>query len=131
MALELLDDATRIDVKDSELDDIKDGDPDTVYVVRQISPDVRKEIVKRHTSTPINRQTGQRDRVVDNDAYFDDLLDYALVDWRGILLNGEPVPCVRGHKMRLDMPRKLALLGVAGLNRTAPADRDRSFRSPA
>lgn len=130
MALQLLDEGNRIEVKDSELDDVKDGDADTVYVVRQIPPAVNKEIGKRHTTTPINRQSGQRDRVIDHAAFMDDLLDYALVDWRGILLKGNPVPCVREHKLLLDMPRKLALLGVAGLNRSASEDRDRSFRSP-
>lgn len=130
MALQLLDSEARIDVPDSELNDVQDGDPGTVYTIRQIAPQMNRQIAKTHTTQPINRRTGARETVVDHVALVDDLLDYALVGWRGILLKGVDAPCSREHKLLLDMPRKLALLAVAGLNRTAPEDRERSFRGP-
>jgi hypothetical protein len=130
MALQLLNEDARFEVKDSDLDGIDGGDPETVYTVRQIPPHVNREIGRRHTTRPINRKTGTREEVVDWPSYIDDMVDYALVGWAGILHNGQPAPCDRQFKALLDGPRKAAILGLAGHNQRA-GDRAESFRGPA
>jgi len=130
MALNLLDGTKRIEVKDSDLPDVEGGDPETVYIVRQIPPDVNRQLSQKHTTRPINRRTGQRENVVDNLALVDEMVDWALVDWRGILLNSTPVPCTSEYKQLLDYNRKVGLLSIAGLNQVAQeGSREASFRS--
>jgi hypothetical protein len=131
MAISLLDDSARLQVKDSDLDEVSGGDPGTVYTVRQIPPQINRELAKKHTERPINKRTGQRESVVDNVSLLDDLVDYALVDWSGILLKGEKAPCTRENKLLLDYQRKVALIGIAGLNQIAAEVRAESFRQPA
>lgn len=131
MALHLLDEGQRYEVSDEKLEDVQGGDPETVYVYRQIPPHVNRQLSKQHTTYPINRRTGQRETVVDHLSLLDDLLDYALIGWRGILHKGQSVPCEREYKVLLDYPRKTALLQLAGMNRTAPEDREESFRPTA
>jgi hypothetical protein len=131
MALQLLDGDTRITVKDSDLADVENGDEGTTYTVRQMPPNVTRDLSKRHTTNPINKRTGQREQVVDHMALMDDTLDYALVAWSGIQHQGKDVPCEREYKALLDVPRKVALLGLAGMNQTAPDQKADSFRSPA
>jgi hypothetical protein len=130
MPVQLIDEEQQIEIKDSELEDISDGDPATVYVIRQIPPAMNRQIAKRHTTTPINRRSGQRETVVDQLAVFDDLLDYALVNWRGIQHKGQDVPCTRDFKLLLDVQRKVALVQRAGQNQVAEV-REQSFRKPA
>jgi hypothetical protein len=129
MALNLLDGDRKIEVRDCDLKDVDGGDEATVYVVRQIPPAVNREYGKRHTTQVINRKSGSREPVVDSMGLVDDLLDYALIEWRGVLMKGEPAPCTRELKDLLDYPRKVALLGVAGLNQVDTEARDHSFRS--
>lgn len=129
MALNLLDGDRRITVKDSDLKDVEGGDPDTTYTVRQIPPAVNRQMAKTHTRPVINGKTGAREQQVDNIGLVDDLLDYALLEWTGILLKGAPAPCVREHKELLDYPRKVALLSLAGMNQVEADRRDQSFRS--
>ncbi len=131
MPVQLLDPDKQITVKDSELEDVSDGDPETTYTVRQIPPEVNRDITKRSTSHPPNRRTGSRETVVDHFAVFDDLLDYALIAWSGILDRGEPAPCERAYKMRLDVARKAALLSRAGVNEVVALQKAHSFRGPA
>lgn len=129
MPVQLLGDENRITVADNQLG-IDGGDPDTTYTVRQIPPHVNRALSKKHTETPINRQTGHREQNVDQLALIDDLLDYALVEWSGIQLGGVDVDCTREHKLCLDYPRKAALIGVAGLNQVTQAAKAESFRVP-
>jgi hypothetical protein len=131
MAISLLKETTRITVLDSDLEDVDNGDTGTSYTVRQIPPDVNREIAKKHTKYTPNSRTHRRDEDVDNVGFMDDLIDYALMDWSGILDDGAPAPCTRENKLLLDMPRKIALLKVAGLNRVAAEVRAQSFRPPA
>lgn len=127
MALQLLSKDTRIEVADADLDGVTDGDPETVYVLRQLTPAESREISRRHTTNPINQRTGRREEQVDLNAVAEDLLDAALVDWRGIVANGVPAECSRENKLLLDAVRRTALLQVAGLNRSAEV-RAASFR---
>jgi hypothetical protein len=131
MAISLLNATARIQVKDSDLDDVAGGDPGTVYTVRQITPDINRALAEKNTIKVPNRKTHRMDSEVDNVALLDDLIDYAILDWTGILDNGEPAPCTRENKVLLDQPRKLALLSVSGLNRKAAEVRAESFRQPA
>ncbi len=125
MAVKLLDGDGTFDVKDSELPDVTDGDPETVYTVRQIPPHVNRQISKQHSSM----KRGQY--VVDQIAIMDDLIEYALVGWVGILDKGVPAPLTKENKGRLDYTRKAALLQLAGLNQVTKENREDSFRRPA
>lgn len=129
MALNLLDEAARITVVDSELADVYGGDPDTTYTVRQIAPEKHKELREKHATMVLNKKTHQREEKVDTDALVEDLFDYALVDWTGILHRGQPVPCERQYKLLLDFQRKAALVAIAGMNRVEEV-RAESFRYP-
>lgn len=125
MALQLLNVSTTITVRDADLEDVAHGDPDTRYTIRQITPAQNREVAKRHTVT---RRTGPE---TDYQAVLDDLLDLVLVDWSGIEDGGVPMPCTREHKLRLDQPRKQAIVMLAAQNRIARAEvRDASFREP-
>lgn len=116
MAVKLLDSNNRIDVRDDALSDVQGGDPDTSYTVQQLTPEVTKQLSKKHTTHPINRRTGQRETEVDHLSLMDDLLDAALVGWSGVLAGGESAPCTRANKLLLDFERKSALLRLAGVN---------------
>jgi hypothetical protein len=67
---------------------------------------------------------------VDWEAVSDDLLDYVIAGWSGIIAKGEPLPCVKVNKLLLDGPRKTAILERAGMNEiaAAPERRAESFR---
>jgi hypothetical protein len=133
MALELLTDDQTFEICDTELENIQGkADPDVFYTLRPVPIALNRQTQKKHTK--VTRPNGIREEVFDREAFLDDLLDYALVSWTGILLNGKPAECVRDLKIRgLDWPRKLALLAVAGINRAAEANEARalSFRKPA
>lgn len=128
MPLELKSDSATWDVKDSEV--IKGGDPDTVYTVRRLTLDKHREIKRKHTKPATYRR--QFDKI-DEDELQDDLFDYVLVGWSGVVVNGEPVPCEWAHKKLIDVPRRIALLDIAGMNEIAAAEaaRGESFRAPA
>jgi hypothetical protein len=118
-------------VTDAEL--VADGDKDTTYSLRHITTDKHREIVKANTDKVPNRRTHQRDDVVNWEAVQDDLVDYAIADWSGVVAKGQPVPCERVYKLLLDGPRKTAILERAGMNEVAaaPERRAESFRAPA
>ena len=123
MGIQLL--GGEVTVLDSALEDVADGDDGTSYVVRQIPPEVSKAMGKRHKQ----KRNGP---VQDVDALIDDLVDYAVMSWSGVLMNGEPVACTREHKLLLDLGRKRALIALAARNRVSRTEvREASFREPA
>jgi hypothetical protein len=124
MALQLLTADTRIEVNDADLPGVIEPDPEVFYTVRQIVTAQRLQLQKRR-SNPSTRQME-----IDSDATLDAMLEYALVEWRGILTGGQPAPCVKENKLLLDQGRKIALIGIACSNRPA-ANREDSFREPA
>lgn len=128
MSVRLMQSGDQFTVKDSEL--VSGGDGETSYTVRAITREVKKSLEAKHTSQIPNRRTHQMDSVLNNEAYFDDLLDYVLVDWSGILLGSEPVPCERDHKLKLDVARCMALLERAGMSQIQEggASKSASFR---
>jgi hypothetical protein len=126
MPLNLLDADARIEVRDLDLVNVIEPDPDVVYVLRQILPATRKALQKRRP----NPKTHQMEP--DDEATLDAMVDYALIEWRGILHRGEPAPCTTENKALLDRGRKVALISVSVSNRQMSAEqREDSFREPA
>jgi len=124
-------DGDLIVVKDSEL--VAGGDPDTSYSLRPLTREIRKEILAKNTSRVPNRRTHQMDEQIDGEGVGWDLLDYSLVSWDGILWDGQPAPCERDYKLKLDPTRSVALLEKAGLSQVIAAEvaRPETFRAPA
>jgi len=130
----------RVDVRDSDLclydTGLLDGDSETVYTVRVVAPDEFRRLRQPYVRFVVNRQTHQREeQITDADAakLADDLIDAILVEWRGVQVAGEDVPCTREYKVLLDPQRKAALIKVANTSRiekTAAEDAE-SFRGPA
>jgi len=133
MPVQLLDSDERREVSDAALIGVTDGDPETVYVIRSIGIDEHRAIAKRHTTEILDRRSHQKVPETNYHAVVDDVLDFVLVDWRGILFRGQPVPCERAYKLKLDYVRKQALSDLAGMNQIqrAPEVRAESFRQPA
>lgn len=131
--LQLIDPDVPITVADSELDGIKQGDPETVYHLRPISVDDHRRLSKQNTKDGIDPESRQVVKTIDFEALNDDLLDFCLTGWSGILLKGEPAPCSRENKLKLDGARRVALTNRAGMNQIARVGEDRaaSFRQPA
>ena len=131
MAVELKDDGDIDVVSDADL--VPGGDKDTSYNVRHITIEKNREIVAKNTKPIPNRRTHVMEPTTDWQAVNDDLLDYAISDWRGIVAKGEPLPCTRENKMKLDALRRDALLQKSGLNevQAAPERRAESFRPVA
>jgi hypothetical protein len=131
MAVEIKDDDAITQVLDSEL--IADGDKETSYALRTITLEKNREIVKRHTRKVPNKRTHQMEDKVDWEGVTDDLLDWALADWSGVIAHGKPLECTLPNKKRLDGVRRSAILERSGMNevRSAPEVREESFRAPA
>ncbi len=125
MAIVLKDESDTWEVCDKDL--VPGGDPDTFYTIRRLTLDKHREITKKHTKPgTYRRPEGKRD----DEAIQDDLFDYVLESWRGVVKAGGPAPCDWDHKQLLDVPRRIALLDHAGLNDIAAAEdaRAESFR---
>lgn len=133
MPVQLLDTEERRQVVDADLAGVVDGDRETIYTVRPIGIDDHRRIVKANTKEVLDRRSHTKVPVTDYLATTDDVLDFVLVGWEGILFRGKPVPCEREHKLKLDYVRKQALSDLAGMNQIlrAPEVRAESFREPA
>lgn len=131
MAVQLLDDSTR-PVKDSELP-IPDGDPNTTYFIRSITKHKYREVFKKHTKRVPDKQSRAMVDQTNSTAVADELFNYALADWSGVTLHGEPVPCNDETRAMLDSVRTAAILDVAGIGAVqgAPEQKKESFREPA
>lgn len=136
MPIALLDDDVTFPVTDAELG-LENGDEDTIYTVRQVTPQVIKRLRKAHTKKKPTGGQGMAD-VLDVDAYADALFDYILPAWEGVLFKGKPIGAedmltIGGvqlkAKTQLDSSRKAALLERAGANQIVAAGRDDSFRA--
>lgn len=129
MPIQLMSDDDRITVTDAELMGAS-GDAETIYTLRPLTREVYKRVAKAHTKQAPNRHSRQMEEKVDMVAVHEDLLDHALVSWTGLLWNGEPAPCEREFKLRLDGLRVSSLLERAGMSQVVAAEVDRrdSFR---
>lgn len=130
MALELLQDGEEFTVSDDKLPNVTDGDPEVSYRLRKIDPKHHKQITKQHTKPEFQRGVGKVDKV-DWASTVEDLLDYALIGWSGVLLGGKPADCTRELKLKgLDGARRNALIELATSNaRAAEEVRAESFRT--
>lgn len=80
-------------------------DEDTSFLIRYAAPDTLRSIRKRHVRDKWFR--GQKQEDVNDKAFNDDLIDWVLEDWKGILMpDGNPAPCNRENKQRF--------MGLAG-----------------
>lgn len=130
MALRLLQEGTEHDVPEAELRGVEAPDPDVIYRLRKISPARNKAVIKAHTD---DRRRGGA-QVVDQLAVIDDLVDYALTAWTGVVDGeGAPAPCTRENKLAgLDYTRKSGIVEFAmSMDRARTEDRAASFREPA
>lgn len=139
MALRLFKADDRIEVADLDLaiyePDIKDGDSETVYTVRVVTPEELRRLRQPHVTWRINRQTHQREEQISPEAalaFADELIDRVLVAWRGVEYDGQPVPCERDYKVLLDPLRKSALVRASTSSQVQSGeDLAASFRGPA
>ena len=116
MARVLLSADDRIEVRDSDLG-LPDGDPDTVYILRPLTTEVHRDLVRAHTTYVLNKITHQKEPKRDDDAIVDAMYDYVLVDWRGVIgSDHQPVACTPASKRGLGTVIRAALLERAGLN---------------
>lgn len=71
---------------------------DSVFVLRRVPDDVTRRIFKRHTKSRPGREPE-----TDYFAVTADVLDHAIVDWRGIKhpVTKEDLPCTRAYKVAL------------------------------
>ena len=131
MALKLLSDDATITVRDADLADVPDGDPDVTYTIRPVTREVMKDIVKARTTRQVDPSSRRMVDVLDKAGSDEDALDYALVAWDGILFNGDPAPCDRAMKLKLDPFRVSAIMEIAIRTQRAEEDRAASFRATA
>lgn len=133
MPRSLHDEASTFEVKETELPDVTVADEETIYVCRPLSTAKFRELQKKNTKLVPNKATRGMEDQINGEKLADDLIDWVIADWRGIVDKGRPAECSRENKVRLDGQVKTALIGYAGLNRIeeAPAQRDASFRPPA
>jgi hypothetical protein len=140
MPIQLLDDSAEVEVLDSDLG-VPDGDAETIYTLRVLSPQKYRAFAKAHSK---KRPTGGRgmEDYLDVEAFSDAMWDYVLKDWNhgAVLWKGQPVAAddlvtlsngkTAKAKFQIDGPRKTALLDKAGMNAVIPTAEDQvqSFR---
>jgi hypothetical protein len=131
MAIQLTKPGDTITVKDSDL--VPNGDPGTEYDLQLLTREVYRDIHKRHTRKRPNRTTRAMEDETDYPAVQDDLIDFCLTGWRGVLDGGVPAELTRDNKLLLDGQRTQAMLELAGMSQIAQAadQKGQSFRSPA
>jgi hypothetical protein len=130
MPRQLHDENATFEVKEADIPDVVNPDPDVTYTVRPLSTAKFREFQKRNTKMVPNKATRGMEQEVNGEVLSDDLIDFVLVSWSGINYRNEPAECNRANKLLLDGQVKQGLIGVAGLNRiaAAPAAKEDSFR---
>lgn len=88
-------------VEDEETFELEIGD--SMLTLRRFDSEVYRKIEKKHTKREKNYRTGQVAKDVDEYAVNADLLDYMIVDWKGIKspTTGADVPCTKEMKRKL------------------------------
>jgi hypothetical protein len=131
MPRQLQTDGATFEVREDALDDLQHADPDVVYICRELTTTKWRELQRQHTRKVLNKASKQMENVTDNEAFSDAIVDYVLMDWRGIVeRGGAPAPCTTENKLRLDGVVKAALVGKAGLSQIVEgaAIKETSFR---
>lgn len=131
MAIRILKDGETFVVRDVDLPDVFDGDPDVTYTLRPLSRAKMAELLEANTTRTLNPKTRAMDKVVDQVALMEACLDFCLVGWTGYVSDGQPVPCTREWRLvGLEPVRSKALLDIATSARRDEATRE-SFRPTA
>lgn len=118
-------------VAEPDIPGIADPDADVTYTLRPITRAQMSEIAARHTKREVDRRTRQMVDTTDHEAAGADMLDYCLMGWSGITLDGEPAPCTREWKLQgLSMPVQGAIVAFCLDARGEVAQR-KSFRATA
>jgi hypothetical protein len=130
MPRSLHDETSTFDVKEVDLPDVQEADPDVSYTLRPLTTGKYRELQKKNTRPVVNKATRRMEEEVNSEGLADDLIDHVIAGWTGIIIRGTPADCTRAYKLLLDGPIKIALVGVAGLNRieAAPVEKEGSFR---
>lgn len=115
----------------SEAELFEDGDPEVSYTIRPITRDRYQSVSVRLAS----KFGGRRAMKLSEQFEFmvamnEELFDYALVDWSGVTMGGEPAVCDAETKKLLDGVVMQKVLDKAGLNdiRAGEAARAATFR---
>jgi hypothetical protein len=99
------------EVQDTDI--IANGDPDVSYTIRRLSVPKLREIYERLRRKANVKRNGEVDAL----ELSDEEVDYALVDWKGIVdAKGAPLACDRQNKLG-DISQ--GLLGLPGDRRAA------------
>lgn len=130
MSRSLHDDEATFEIKEADIPEVVNADPDVTYTVRPLSTTKFRELQKKNTRMVPNKATRAMEPEVNGENLADDLIDWVIAGWSGIVDKGQPAECSRANKLRLDGQVKTGLIGVSGLNRieAAPAETARSFR---
>lgn len=133
MPRQLHDETSTFWVSESDIPEVVNPDPDVAYECRPLTTAKYRELQRKNTKSVVNKATRAMDDQVNGEALADDLIDWVVANWRGIVDKGDPAECSRANKLRLDGQVKSGVIGIAGLNRleAAPEVRADSFRSPA
>ena len=116
MALCVRDETDTFDICDADLDVEIDGDLETFYTLRPIPAKVRRSF--EATCTTKKKDGGRIIEQLDDRKLLYLLLDYAIVDWRGIVFKstGQPVPCTKEFKEEaIDLKRQAAIFRLVGV----------------
>lgn len=129
MARQLLQEDAEFDVKETELALEIELDPEAIYTLRPITTEYARGVYKRFTTQKPNRRTHQMEDVVDTVQISNHFLDYCLVSWAGVALNGSVAPCTLEHKLKLPTVVQAALVERAQVG-GSPEKKAASFREP-
>src|SRR5688572_20337575 len=99
MARQLHDESTAFPVKESDLPDVLNPDPEVTYSVRPLSTAKFRELQKKNTRMVPNKQTRQMDPELNAEHFADDLIDHVIEGWSGIVDKGQPAECSRANKL--------------------------------
>ena len=103
---------------------------EAVLVCRRVGRLKQREIEKRHTTTAF-RQPGVEVPVMDIQLVEDDLLDYAIVEWRGVVDPADnEVPCNRAHKIALPQPAAQGVLVICSSQLTTRLEKKEDDPDP-
>ncbi|MBW2599928.1 MAG: hypothetical protein JRD89_12630 [Deltaproteobacteria bacterium] len=85
---------------------------DSTLTLRRFDSEAYRQIEKRHTKKQKNLRTGQIFTETDEYAVNADLLDYMIVDWKGIKspITADDVPCTKEMKNKLPGSVKVQII---------------------
>lgn len=132
MAVKLTKTGDTITVTDADL--VAGGDPNTTYMLQLVTRHDYRELVRKNTTKKPNPRSRAMEDVTDMEALGDDLVDFVLQGWSGVVDDsGADAPCSRENKLLLDAGRTQAMQDRAGVSQVQQGDEGRaeSFRRPS